>query len=79
LLALYKRRRTLSDVYPHPIFWVLFLWTVLLWNFTYDLTYDQAAFLGMAASIMEYLVEPAEARKKFPFQREMSVSKVIFD
>jgi hypothetical protein len=79
LRALYLRRRTLSDVYPHPIFWVLFLWTVLLWNFTYNLTYDQAAFAGMTASIMVYLGERAEAGKKFAFQQKMNLPKLIFD
>lgn len=79
LRALYSRRRTLSDVYPHPIFWVLFLLSVLLWNFTYNLTYDQAAFVGMTASIMVYLGERSGARKKFAFQREMNLPKFIFN
>jgi len=79
LRALYSRRRILSEIYPHPIFWVLFLLTVLLWNFTYNLTYDQAAFAGMTASIMVYLGERSEARKKFAFQREMNLPKFILD
>jgi hypothetical protein len=79
LRALYSRRRILGEVYPHPIFWVLFLLTVLLWNFTYNLTYDQAAFAGMTASIMVYLGERSEARKEFAFQREMNLPKFILD
>jgi hypothetical protein len=71
--ALYVRRRTVADIYPHPIFWVLFLLTVLLWNFAYNLTYDQAAFVGMTASIMVYLGGKPQPRENFYFQRDVVI------
>jgi hypothetical protein len=70
LRVLYSRRRRLTDVYPHSIFWVLFLLSVLLWNFTYNLTYDQAAFVGMTVSIMLYLGERSGATEKFNFRQQ---------
>jgi hypothetical protein len=70
LRALYSRRRILDNIYPHPIFWVLFLFTVLIWNFTYNLTYDQAAFTGMTAAIMAYLEESSGMREKVNFGQD---------
>jgi hypothetical protein len=79
LRVLYSGRRRLSDVYPHPIFWVLFLLSVLLWNFTYNLTYDQAAFAGMTASIMVYLGERSEAAEKFTFEQQTSLPTLVVE
>ena len=63
MLLLYRRRNVLPDIYPHPLFWVLFALSLLLWNLTYNLTLDQAAFIGVLTSIMMYLSEKSRFAK----------------
>lgn len=61
MLLLYRRRNALQEIYPHPLFWVLFALSLLLWNLTYNLTLDQAAFIGILTSIMLYLSEKSRS------------------
>jgi len=38
--------------FPGPVFWVIFLISLLAFGFTYSITWDQAALLGIANSIV---------------------------
>jgi hypothetical protein len=38
--------------FPGPVFWAIFLISVLAYGFTYTITWDQAALIGMANSIV---------------------------
>jgi O-antigen ligase len=59
MYLLYRRRKNLDGPYPHPLFWVLFTISILFWDLTYNLTIDQAAFIGILTSIMFHLSAPS--------------------
>jgi hypothetical protein len=46
------RRMRGVQAFPGPVFWVIFSVSVLAFGFTYTITWDQAALLGIASSIV---------------------------
>lgn len=53
IVKLYRLRRMEGILaFPGPVFWVVFLISMLFFGFTYTITWDQAALIGIANSIV---------------------------